>query len=129
MDQIVVGWSTKEVFAVHNLRQRDGQWLIDITKRNKTETKVIGAKLSWGKIQELIPEAIIKKNTQQYLTDCRIVSFVDLTIKTEIVDRSKGGYVSEVSPSSRSEIGALLINITTGNEIGIDIRRARVRNF
>jgi hypothetical protein len=129
LDQIVVGWSTKEVFAVHNLRQRDGQWLIDVTKRNKTETKVIGAKLSWGKIQELIPEAIIKKNTQQYLTDCRIVSFVDLTIKTEIVDRSKGGYVSEVSPSSRSEIGALLINVATGNEIGIDIRRARVRNF
>ncbi len=129
MDQIVVGWSTKEVFAVHNLRQRDGQWLIDVTKRNKTETKLIGAKLSWGKIQELIPEAIFKKNTQQYLTDCRIVSFVDLVIKTEIVDRSKGGYVSEVSPSSRSEIGALLINVATGNEIGIDIRRARVRNF
>lgn len=129
MDQIVVGWTTKEVFAVHNLRQRDGQWLIDVTKRNKTETKVVGPKLSWGKVQELIPEGIFKKNTQQYLTDCRIVSFVDLTVKTEIVDRSKGGYVSEVSPSSRSEIGALLINVATGNEIGIDIRRARIRNF
>jgi hypothetical protein len=129
LDQIVVGWTTKEVFAVHNLRQRDGQWLIDVTKRNKTETKVVGPKLSWGKVQELIPEGIFKKNTQQYLTDCRIVSFVDLTVKTEIVDRSKGGYVSEVSPSSRSEIGALLINVATGNEIGIDIRRARIRNF
>lgn len=131
MDQIIVGWSTTEVFAVHNLRLREGQWLIDVTyaARKKTETKVIGAKLSWEKISQLIPEAIFKKQTQQYITDSRIVSFVKLDVKTKRVDRSKGGYVSEVSPSSRAANGAILINIETGNEIAADIRRARIRNF
>jgi hypothetical protein len=131
LDQIIVGWSTTEVFAVHNLRLREGQWLIDVTyaARKKTETKVIGAKLSWEKISQLIPEAIFKKPTQQYLTDSRIVSFVKLNIKTQRVDRSKGGYVSEVSPSSMAENGAIRVNIDTGNEIALDIRRARVRNF
>jgi hypothetical protein len=131
LDQIIVGWSTREVFAVHNLRQRDGQWLIDVTyaAKNKTETKTIGPKLSWQKIGELIPEAIFRKTTQQHLIDSRIVSFVNLTIKTEIVDRSKGGRVSEVNPSSIGEYGTILINIATGNEIAQDIRAARARNF
>jgi len=131
LDQIIVGWSTREVFAVHNLRQRDGQWLIDVTYavKKKTEIKVIGAKLSWAKVSALIPEAIFKNPTQKYLTDSRIVSFVNLNVKTEIVDRSKGRYVSEVSPSSIGENGAIMINLATGNEIAVDIRRARVRNF
>jgi hypothetical protein len=129
LDQIVVGWSAPEVFAVHNLRQKDGQWLIDVTRGKKTETKVIGAKLSWEKVSQLIPEAIFKKPTQQRLMDSRIVSFVRLNVKTEIVDRSKGGYVSEVNPSSIAEYGAILVNIATGNEIAVDIRRARIRNF
>ncbi len=131
MDQIIVGWSTTEVFAVHNLRLREGQWLIDVTyaARKKTETKVIGAKLSWEKMSQLIPEAIFKKQTQQYITDSRIVSFVKLNVKTKRVDRSKGGYVSEVSPSSKAANGAILINIETGNEIAADIRRARIRNL
>jgi ribosomal protein L34E len=131
LDQIIVGWSTTEVFAVHNLRLREGQWLIDVTyaARKKTETKVIGAKLSWEKMSQLIPEAIFKKQTQQYITDSRIVSFVKLNVKTKRVDRSKGGYVSEVSPSSKAANGAILINIETGNEIAADIRRARIRNL
>ncbi|MCW4009232.1 MAG: hypothetical protein NWF05_01250 [Candidatus Bathyarchaeota archaeon] len=131
MDQIIVGWSTTEVLAVHNLRLRDGQWLIDVTyaSKNKTETKVIGAKLSWEKISQLIPEAIFKKLTQQHIKDSRIVSFVKLNVKTQRVDRSKGGYVYEVSPSSKAKNGAILVNIETGNEIAIDIRQARVRNF
>jgi hypothetical protein len=131
LDQIIVGWTTKEVFAVHNLRQRDGQWLIDVTyaAKKKTETKVIGPKLSWQKVGELIPEAVFRKNIQQHLLDSRIVSFVNLTVKTEIVDRSKGGKVSEVSPTSIGQFGTLLINIATGNEIAQDIRAARVRNF
>ena len=131
MDQIIVGWSTKEVLAVHNLRQREGQWLIDVTyaHNKKTETKVIGPKLGWGKIMELIPEAIFKKTTKKYLEDSRIVSFVKLNVKTERVDRSKGGFVSEVRPSSIAENGVILVNIETGNEIAVDIRQARVRNF
>jgi len=131
VDQIIVGWSTTEVLAVHNLRQREEQWLIDVTyaAKKKTETKVIGSKLSWGKIMELIPEAIFKKPTQQFLTDSRIVSFVKLNVKTLRVDRSKGGYVSEVSPSSLAENGAIRVNIETGNEIAMDIRRARIRNL
>lgn len=131
MDQIIVGWSTTEVFAVHNLRLRDGLWLIDVTysAKKKTETKVIGAKLSWEKISQLIPEAIFKKQTQQRLLDSRIISFVRLNVKTQRVDRSKGGYVSEVAPSSMAENGAIRVNIDTGNEIALDIRRARVRNF
>jgi ribosomal protein L34E len=131
LDQIIVGWSTTEVFAVHNLRLREGQWLIDVTyaARKKTETKTIGAKLSWEKISQLIPEAIFKKQTKQYITDSRIVSFVKLDVKTKRVDRSKGGYVSEVSPSSIAANGAILINIETGNEIAADIRRARIRNL
>jgi hypothetical protein len=131
LDQIIVGWTTKEVFAVHNLRQREGQWLIDVTyaAKKKTETKVIGAKLSWGKIMQLIPEAIFNEKIKQYLQDARIISFVNLNVKTQLVDRSKGGYVSEVCPSSLAENGAILVNIATGNEIAVDIRRARVRNF
>ena len=131
MDQIIEGWSTSEVLLVHNLRLREGRWLIDVTysNRKKTETKVIGAKLSWEKISQLIPEAIFKKPIQQYLIDSRLVSFVRLNVKTKIVDRSKGGYVSEVSPSSIGANGVILVNIETGNEIAIDIRRARVRNF
>lgn len=131
MDQIIVGWSTREVFAVHNLRLRDEQWLIDVTycDRKKTETKVIGPKLSWEKVSQLIPEAIFKKPTQQYLQDSRIISFVKLDVKTLRVDRSKGGRVSEVSPSSLGEYGVIRINIDTGNEIAVDIRKARRRNF
>jgi hypothetical protein len=131
LDQIIVGWTTKEVFAVHNLRQREGQWLIDVTyaAKKKTETKVIGAKLRWGKIMHLIPEAIFNEKIKQYLQDARIISFVNLNVKTQLVDRSKGGYVSEVCPSSLAENGAILVNIATGNEIAVDIRRARVRNF
>ncbi len=131
LDQIIVGWSTTEVFAVHNLRLREGRWLIDVTYsyRKKTETKVIGEKLSWEKVSQLIPEAIFKKSTQQYLKDSRIVSFVKLNVKTERVDRSKGGYVSEVRPSSIAENGAILINIDTGNEIAADIMQARIRNL
>lgn len=131
MDQIIVGWSTKEVFALHNLRLREGRWLIDVTysSRNKTETKIIGEKLSWEKASQLIPEAIFKKPTQQYLKDSRIVSFVKLNVKTERVDRSKGGYVSEVRASSIAANGAILINIETGNEIAVDIMQARIRNF
>ncbi len=129
MDEIIEGWSTTEVFAVHNLRLREGQWLIDITTRKKTETKIVGAKLSWSKISQLIPEAIFNEKTRQYLQDARIVSFVNLYVKTKLVDRSKGGYVSEVCPSSLAENGAILINIETGNEIAVDIKRARVRNF
>ncbi len=131
MDQIIVGWSTREVFAVHNLRLRDEQWLIDVTycDRKKTETKVIGPKLSWEKVSQLIPEAIFKKPTQQYLQDSRIISFVKLDVKTLRVDRSKGGRVSEVSPSSLGEYGVIRINIYTGNEIAVDIRKARRRNF
>ena len=125
MDQIIVGWSTREVFAVHNLRLRDEQWLIDVTycDRKKTETKVIGPKLSWEKVSQLIPEAIFKKPTQQYLQDSRIISFVKLDVKTLRVDRSKGGRVSEVSPSSLGEYGVIRINIYTGNEIAVDIRK------
>jgi hypothetical protein len=131
LDQIIVGWTTTDVFAVHNLRLREGQWLIDVTNfaKDKTETKVIGAKLSWEKVAHLIPEAIFKKPTQQYLEDSRIVSFVKLNVKTLKVDQSKGGHVSEVNPSSVAENGVILINIETGNEIAIDIRRGRVRNF
>lgn len=131
MDQIIVGWSTREVFAVHNLRLRNEQWLIDVTycDRKKTETKVIGPKLSWEKVSQLIPEAIFKKPTQQYLQDSRIISFVKLDVKTLRVDRSKGGRVSEVSPSSLGEYGVIRINIDTGNEIAVDIRKARRRNF
>lgn len=131
MDQIIVGWSTREVFAVHNLRLRNEQWLIDVTycDRKKTETKVIGPKLSWEKVSQLIPEAIFKKPTQQYLQDSRIISFVKLDVKTLRVDRSKGGRVSEVSPSSLGEYGVIRINIYTGNEIAVDIRKARRRNF
>ena len=131
MDQIIVGWSTTEVFAVHNLRLREGRWLVDVTYsfRKKTETKVIGEKLSWERVSQLIPEAIFKKPTQQYLKDSRIVSFVKLNVKTKRVDRSKGGYVSEVCPSSIAENGAILINIDTGNEIAVDIKQARMRNF
>jgi hypothetical protein len=131
LDQIIVGWSTREVFAVHNLRLRDEQWLIDVTycDRKKTETKVIGPKLSWEKVSQLIPEAIFKKPTQQYLQDSRIISFVKLDVKTLRVDRSKGGRVSEVSPSSLGEYGVIRINIYTGNEIAVDIRKARRRNF
>jgi hypothetical protein len=131
LDQIIVGWSTTDVFAVHNLRQRDGQWLIDVTNfaKDKTEIKVIGAKLSWEKISQLIPEAIFKKPTQQYLQDSRIVSFVKLTVKTKKVDQSKGGLISEVNPSSVAANGVILVNIETGNEIAKDIRPGRVRNF
>jgi len=131
LDQIIEGWSTKEIFALHNLRLREGQWLIDVTysAKDKTETKVIGAKLSWGKIGQLIPEGIIKEPTKKYLEDSRIVSFVKLTVKSKKVDRSKGGYVSEVSPSSVAQNGAILVNIETGNEIAIDIKQARVRNY
>ena len=116
---------------MHNLRQREGQWLIDVTyaAKKKTEIKVIGAKLSWGKIMQLIPEAIFNEKIKQYLQDARIISFVNLYVKTQLVDRSKGGYVSEVCPSSLAENGAILVNIATGNEIAVDIRRARVRNF
>ena len=118
-------------FAVHNLRLREGQWLIDVTyfAKDRTETKVVGAKLSWEKIAQQIPEAIFKKSTQQYLEDSRIVSFVKLSVKTLKVDQSKGGRVSEVNPSSVAENGVILVNIETGNEIAVDIRRARVRNF
>ncbi|HTY75448.1 MAG TPA: hypothetical protein VMD05_07780 [Candidatus Nanoarchaeia archaeon] len=131
MDQIFVGWSTTEVFAVHNLRMKDGVWLVDVTNGSgkKTQTKTIGDKLNWEKTSQLIPEAIFKKQTQQYLKDQRIVSFVRLNIKTEIVDRSKGGHATEVRPTSVSENGAILVNIATGNEIAEDIRRARIRNF
>jgi hypothetical protein len=131
MDQIIDGWSIVEAFAVHNLRQREDNWLIDVTcaAKGKTETKVIGPKLSWPKISQLIPEAIFQKPTKQYLEDKRIVSFVKLKIKTTRVDRSKGGYVSEVGPSSVAVNGAFLVNIETGNEIAKDIRQARVRNF
>jgi hypothetical protein len=131
LDQIVVGWSTTDVFAVHNLRLREGQWLIDVTHfaMDKTETKVVGAKISWEKISQLIPEAIFKKPTQQHLENSRIVSFVKLNIKTLKVDQSKGGRVSEVNPSSAAENGVILVNIETGNEIAIDVRRGRVRNF
>lgn len=131
MDQIIVGWSTTEVFAVHNLRFKDGQWLVDVTYSSgkKTQTKVIGPNLSWEKVSQLIPEAIFKKSTQQLLKDQRIVSFVRLNVKTKIVDRSKGGYVSEVNPSSVAEYGAILVNIATGNEIAQDIKQARIRNF
>jgi hypothetical protein len=131
LDQIIVGWSTTEVFAVHNLRLREGRWLVDVTyaSRRKTETKVIGEKLSWEKVSQLIPEAIFKKSTQQYLKDSRIVSFVKLNVKTLRVDRSKGGHVCEVRPSSIAENGAILINIETGNEIAADIMQARIRNF
>ena len=131
MDQIIVGWSIREVFTVYNLRLRDGQWLIDVTycDRKKTETKVIGPKLSWEKIRQLIPEAIFKKPTQQFLQNSRIVSFVKLDVKTLRVDRSKGGRVSEVAPSSLGEYGVIRINIDTGNEIAIDIRKARMRNL
>jgi hypothetical protein len=131
LDQIIVGWSTAEVFAVHNLRLKDGQWLVDVTycSGKKTQTKVIGAKLNWEKAAQLIPEAIFKKPTQQHLKDQRIVSFVRINVKTKIVDRFKGGYVSEVNPSSVAENGAILVNIATGNEIAQDIRQARIRNF
>lgn len=131
MDQIITGWSTREVLAVHNLRLRDGQWLIDVTyaTRKNTETKVIGPKLSWEKISQLIPEAIFRKQTQKYLQDARIISFVKLNVKTLRVDRSKGGKVSEVSPSSIGEFGVIRINIETGNEIAQDIRQARIRNL
>ena len=131
MDQIIDGWSIVEVFAVHNLRLRDGNWLIDVTyaAKGKTETKLIGPKLSWEKVSHLIPEAIFQKQTKQYLEDKRIVSFVKLSIKTTRVDRSKGGYVSEVSPSSVAVNGAILVNIATGNEIARDIRQARIRNL
>jgi hypothetical protein len=97
--------------------------------KDKTETKVIGAKLSWEKISQLIPEAVFKKQTQHYLEDSRIVSFVKLKVKTLKVDQSKGGRVSEVNPSSVAQNGVILVNIETGNEIAIDIRRGRVRNF
>jgi hypothetical protein len=50
-------------------------------------------------------------------------------VKTLRVDRSKGGYVSEVSPSSLAENGAIRVNIETGNEMAMDIRRARIRNL
>jgi hypothetical protein len=131
LDQIITGWSTREVLAVHNLRLRDGQWLIDATyaARKNTQTKLIGPKLSWEKVSQLIPEAIFKKSTQKYLQDSRIVSFVKLTIKTLRVDRSKGGMVSEVLPSSIGGYGVILVNIETGNEIAQDIRQARMRNF
>jgi hypothetical protein len=131
MDQIIEGWSTKEVFALHNLRLKESQWLIDVTysAKDKTETKVIGAKLSWGKISQLIPEGIIKEPTKKYLEDSRIVSFVKLTVKSKKVDRSKGGYVSEVLPSSVAQNGAILVNIDTGNEIAIDIKQSRIRNY
>lgn len=116
---------------MHNLRLKDGQWLVDVTSCSgkKTQTKVIGANLNWEKISQLIPEAIFKKSTQQLLKDQRIVSFVRLNVKTKIVDRSKGGYVSEVNPSSVAEYGSILVNIATGNEIAQDIRQARLRNF
>ena len=116
---------------VHNLRLRENRWLVDVTyaSRRKTETKVIGEKLSWEKVSQLIPEAVFKKPTQQYLKDSRIVSFVKLNVKTKRVDQSKGGHVSEVRPSSVAENGAILINIETGNEIAVDIMQARVRNF
>ena len=116
---------------MHNLRLKDGQWLIDVTycSGKKTQTKVIGASLSWEKISQLIPEAMFKKSTQQHLKNQRIVSFVRLNVKTKIVDRFKGGYVSEVCPSSVAENGAILVNIATGNEIAADIRQARIRNF
>jgi hypothetical protein len=131
LDQIIVGWSTTDVFAVHNLRLKEGQWLIDVTyfAKDKTETKVIGEKLSWEKTSHLIPEAIFKKPTQQYLTNSRVVSFVKLKVKTERVDQSKGGLVSEVSPSSVAQNGVILVNIETGNEIALDIMQSRVRNF
>jgi hypothetical protein len=81
LDQIIVGWSTAEVFAVHNLRLKDGQWSVDVTycSGKKTQTKVIGANLSWEKISQLIPEAIFNKSTQQHLRDQRIISFVRQT--------------------------------------------------
>jgi hypothetical protein len=131
LDQIIDGWSIIEVFAVHNLRQREGNWLIDVTfaAKGKTEIKVIGPKLSWQKISQLIPEAIFQKTTKQYLEDKRIVSFVKLKIKTTKVDRSKGGYVSEVAPFSVAVNGAYLVNIETGNEIAKDIKQARIRNY
>jgi hypothetical protein len=131
LDQIIVGWSTTDVFAVHNLRLKEGQWLIDVTyfAKDKTETRVIGEKLSWEKISQLIPEAIFKKPTQQYLTNSRVVSFVKLKVKTERVDQSKGGLISEVSPSSVAQNGVILVNIETGNEIAMDIKQDRVRNF
>jgi hypothetical protein len=130
LDQIVVGWTTREIVAVHNLRLREEQWLIDVTYPNKeTEKKVIGAKLSWEKVSQLIPEAIFKKPTQKHLQGSRIVSFVKLNIKTLRVDRSKGGYVSEVAPSSVAENGVILVNFETGNEIALDIKQARMTNF
>lgn len=131
LDQIIIGWSTTEVLAVHNLRLRDGQWQIDVTyaAKNRTETKVIGPGLSWEKVSQLIPKAIFKKQTQQHLKNSRIVSFVKLNVKTERVDRSKGGYVSEVNPSSIGLYGALLVNVETGNEIAADIKQARIKNF
>ncbi|NLE05323.1 MAG: hypothetical protein GX638_11065 [Crenarchaeota archaeon] len=131
MDQIITGWTTREVLTVYNLRSRDGQWLIDVTycERKKTETKIIGEKLSWEKISQLIPQAIFKKSTQKYLQDSRIVSFVRLDVKTLRVDRSKGGKISEVCPSSFGQYGVLLVNIETGNEIAMDIRKARIRNL
>ncbi len=131
MDQIIVGWSTREVLTVYNLRQRDGQWLIDVTYagRKKTETKEIGPKLSWDKVSQLIPEAIFKKQTQEHLKNSRLVSFVKLDVKTLRVDRSKGGYIHEVSPSSVGAYGVVLVNIDTGNEIAADIKQARMRNI
>lgn len=131
MDQIITGWSTKEILAVHNLRLRDGQWLIDVTYacRKNTETKIIGPKLNWEKISQLIPEAIFKESTKKQLQDSRIISFVRLTVKTLRVDRSKGGKISEVLPSSIGGYGVILVNIETGNEIAQDIRKARMRNL
>ncbi len=131
LDQIIDGWSITEVFVVHNLRQREGTWLIDVTyaARGKTETKVIGPKLSWEKVSQMIPEAKFQKPTKHYLEDKRIISFVKLKVKTTRVDRSKGGYVSEVSPSSVALNGAIIVNIDTGNEIAKDIRQARIRNL
>ena len=90
---------------------------------------MIGPNLNWEKVSQLIPDAIFKKPTKQHLQDSRIVSFVKLTVKTLRVDKSKGGKVSEVSPSSIGEYGVIRVNIDTGNEIAVDIRQARMRNF
>ncbi|TRZ49406.1 MAG: hypothetical protein D4S01_08650 [Dehalococcoidia bacterium] len=120
-------FTIQKLCTIHNLRMKEGQWLIDVTyyssnKKTNTKTITIGKRLAWQKLSEKIPEVVLNKRIKNSLTkDLKGVTFAKFTV--EKVD--DGGYLIPLD----DEEGNMFINTETGKDIHSDlseeIRRRR----